>query len=512
MPTPEEIALVRTYEPILLFHPGERFFPVDPKRYLEECALWSARRPTRSKDDWGEEAPGRFPKTPRTPARKIAAVRSTPTETVGRTWLGNLLARPDRQEDQFLTFADWEDPTSVTTPSVTPGTANRHSSLNKIAEAYRPSIATAGLANSQFWYYAEILDKTALLSLLRQTPKEQWLSLPLEKLVNDLPEPKLILYHLFYPAHEEPLEGCEGFGDGSQFASFAGEWGCVAVLESVVPGITESRAPVVIGVTQRNVGPLSTTDDEGRIGMTVQPWLNVAVEPGHLTHPKVYVARGTHSNYLSTGDTGVHSMTPFSGEAFDISRNSCGQVETVDDAVAGVPAVLPPHAPRGADPIVLAKVGVGGLVPLGVFGLLVGAFSTLAEALIDEFLEPFGTELPGPSPASRPTDVTPSTTGGFGRAIIPLGVGVTEPVTSGVPWRTSPEQAPGGEVSTSDGKRYGFIVDRGTQVWWPTRADRRGYDGRWGAAVDHDPKARRSGMRLPRFWFMFLLALARARP
>jgi hypothetical protein len=27
---------------VLLLHPGERFFPVDPKRYLESCALWRA--------------------------------------------------------------------------------------------------------------------------------------------------------------------------------------------------------------------------------------------------------------------------------------------------------------------------------------------------------------------------------------------------------------------------------------------------------------------------------------
>jgi len=45
-PKPEEIALIRQFEPILFFAPGERFFPSDAKRYVERCSLWDAKDPS----------------------------------------------------------------------------------------------------------------------------------------------------------------------------------------------------------------------------------------------------------------------------------------------------------------------------------------------------------------------------------------------------------------------------------------------------------------------------------
>ena len=54
-----------------------------------------------------------------------------------------------------------------------------------------------------------------------------------------------------------------------------------------------------------------------------------------------------------------------------------------------------------------------------------------------------------------------------------------------------------------------FIVDRATQIWWPGDDDKSGYRGRWGPLVVDDPFKRRSGMRFPKFWRMFFVAMAK---
>ena len=45
---PAAAALAKKFEPILLFHPSETFFPIDPKFYLERCALWRSKPHARS--------------------------------------------------------------------------------------------------------------------------------------------------------------------------------------------------------------------------------------------------------------------------------------------------------------------------------------------------------------------------------------------------------------------------------------------------------------------------------
>jgi hypothetical protein len=68
-----------------------------------------------------------------------------------------------------------------------------------------------------------------------------------------------------------------------------------------------------------------------------------------------------------------------------------------------------------------------------------------------------------------------------------------------------------------DGHSYTILVDRVSQddairqVWWPGIQAFSGYAGRWGPRVARDPKARRSGMKFPEFWEMFMSAFAKAR-
>ena len=60
-----------------------------------------------------------------------------------------------------------------------------------------------------------------------------------------------------------------------------------------------------------------------------------------------------------------------------------------------------------------------------------------------------------------------------------------------------------------EGRHYDFIVDREKQIWWPSDDGKSGYRGRWGPLVANDPFRRRSGMRFPKFWKMFFVALAK---
>jgi hypothetical protein len=481
---PELVEFVRRFEPVLYFHKDERFFPVDPKRYIEASALWRTRRPTRTKDDWGEQPPGVFPKTPLVRRGDLAAANTSPAESGTDKWLGNQLPAQPEREDRFLALASWED--SISVNSVESTTQGRHSSLNAISNLYRLDV-DPGLNQSRFWYYAELFGPSQLAVLLRENVASTQ-GINFELIQRALNSPILICYHLFYAAHEEPLQGCQGFNEDSQFASFAGEWTCIAVL-------VEDRTPTHIGLTQRNVGSLTARDDESRIGMTVKPWSEVTHVQGHPDHPKVYVGRGTHSYYLTTGG-GSQPIKPFTSERFDIARSSCENVESLDDTFT-------PGRPEGREIPSFGSLIVKLLIPFTGWTLFALEMTLVpAEFALD------------PGPVAQPTDLTPSGNQ-FGLAIRPSEISMSEiasestPVTSSVPWRTSQQQAPGGEVTTADGRKYGFIVDRTSQIWWPTRSDRKGYDGRWGAVVDHDPKNRRSGMRVPRFWLMFMIALAR---
>jgi hypothetical protein len=123
-----------------------------------------------------------------------------------------------------------------------------------------------------------------------------------------LRSPSALIYHFFYPLHEEPLRGCELAGDGQTFATFAGEWTSIAIL------LDSGNEPLFIGLTSRNVGdPTSlTSSKETRIGMTIHKWSG-ADRIGK--HPKIHVSLGTHGNYLTPGP---HNALPFTPPATSI--------------------------------------------------------------------------------------------------------------------------------------------------------------------------------------------------
>jgi hypothetical protein len=483
---PEASDVAQRFEPILLFHPDENFFPIDPKFYLERCALWRSEPPSHDKNNWGELPHTTFPRKPQLAKGTLAALEDErDVSPGGKTWIGftdsngksPFLVVPEQEterplsEDRFLQLTGWE-PFVSPPDEVTATSNNRHPTLG--ANFYN-----GALQGGHPWYYAEYLSNQQLIAQFKDTKPN---GLNLSKAVIDNPKlslPKLLIYHFFYALHEEPLRGCEEAGEGQTFATFAGEWTSVAIL------LNSANEPLHIGLTSRNVGaPTSIPTLEDRIGMIVRPWKDVN-RVGE--HPKIFVSRGTHSNYLKTGP---HALKPFTPGDIDLNQGTCAQIETLDDVIPGGEGT---PATEGTDADWV-------LIFIKMFGTL-GAHMEWAEE--EGAFAKFGTlAVPAIDPNRQPQDDT----GGplFGLILRPAGLFVPEQAAA---QRTENWQTKMPEPT--DKPRYDFIVDRDKQLWWPPRGASRGYAGRWGPRVTNDPKRRRSGMRCPPFALLFLEGIAK---
>ncbi len=502
---PEAIALAKRFEPILLFHPDERFFPIDPKFYLERCALWRSDPPSDNKQNWGE-LPRTILRRPQLDKGKIAALKDEAGG--GKTWIGDTDAGGQspylviteqeaeereserlRREDRFLQVTGWEPLVTAPDEEVTPTSNNRHPTLD--ANFYN-----GALQGGRPWYYAEYLNNQQLNTQFgKKTPNG--LDLFHAVIFNKrLSEPRLLIYHFFYALHEEPLRGCEKaltlvegpdgvqryqytVTEGQTFATFAGEWTSIAIL------INSANEPLYIGLTSRNVGdPTSIPDQENRIGMIVHPWKKVN-QVGD--HPKIFVSRGTHGNYLTTGP---HDLKPFTPGGIDLNMRTCAEIEKLDDVIPSGEEVNIPGKDANTAMIIVKSVLTVILPPLYFW------------AKAENIWSRFGEFSPAIEPNRKPQDET----GGplFGLILRPAGLFVPEQASA---QRT--EDWPTKMPEPTDKLRYDFIVDREMQLWWPPRDISRGYAGRWGPRVTNDPKTRRSGMRCPSFALQFLEAIAR---
>ncbi|MBV5324096.1 MAG: hypothetical protein J0626_01850, partial [Rhodospirillaceae bacterium] len=83
----------------------------------------------------------------------------------------------------------------------------------------------------------------------------------------------LLCYYFFFPGHDESLPPpCDTEETGKEYASFAGEWQCVALLLDRADD-TDPYLPRWIGRTGRfDAGTRQALDSERRIGMTVDKW------------------------------------------------------------------------------------------------------------------------------------------------------------------------------------------------------------------------------------------------
>lgn len=494
----EAIALARRFEPILYFHPKERFFPADAKRYIERCALWKAQAPFDDKESWGGIGQP-FDRKPLIPHGKMVASDLPGEIRPGQKYLGDpgepyLTSSP--QEGRFLELAGWKIPpgwpgdvvpvVELHEPRVTQTSVNRYASRNEVHRLYAGE--DPFLRSSQFWYHAELFDSVRLRTLMMQTPAgELDLSGVFQKLVPS--HPALLCYYFFFPGHDETLASpCDAHYWGTEFASFAGEWACLAVLLGR-SSPAEEYQPRYFGCSGRYNRTIAGIDRrEPRVGMRVFEWKapsSVEVLDGH---PKLYVSLGTHSLYPDGGD---HPVAPYPVSAYP---QMCGLFDGPDLLEQHLKANPPPEPPSAG--AIVAKI-VGGLY-LGGLALIAG--------LVWAGVEKFGTIGSGtydPPTAPMP-DVAPPP-GGAGKVVHPASVSLTDPGTEFVTWAAD-------EGVIVDGRTYNFIVNRESQVWWPSDDGAAGYRGAWGPRVTKDPFGRRAGMLFPQFWRMFFAGLIKKAP
>jgi hypothetical protein len=495
-PTPEQIKLIRDFEPVLFFQgtgpagePAERFFPSDAKRYLEHCAVWKATAPFATRSDWG---------TPVIAAGKIGAL-----ENEGETYLGkglpsgpfDFLETPTDKEC-FLEMTGWESP------------ADRFANLDQLAQRYRDE---PDLTESQFWYHAEFFDFPRLRGLFLDARTSGKTNIDFMTLLEPfsgspalLTDPALICYYLFYPGHDEGLSGCESVPEAKKFASFAGEWTCIALLLNR-PGPSSPYTPKFVGLTNRNIGIIQVPGREARITMRIRPW--TAMKLFGNTHPGFEVGKGSHA-YFVPGETPA-SLDPRTGA--DQSAADCGLPKDVVEQMA--------HADEpGVDDLVVVPLlkiaaGLNAGVVLGPFGAL-GALAGLIAAMIEGIDKMDGLHIRG-TPSPNPTIDTVGTPGRVvhPKGLVPPGVDATRAAE----WRSQDDLMLGNPP-----RRYDSTVDRAQQILWPDEPqpnppstgapnpNHKGYTGRWGPRVASDMETRRTGMRFPMFWLLFFEELVRS--
>jgi hypothetical protein len=396
------LELVRRFEPILYFHPGERFFPSDAKRYLEHCALWAAEVPFDKKDSWGGKGQP-FDRVPLIGRGKIAA--TPPERRPGDTYLNDspTLLKDDQGNERFLELAGWKDKAGVAQPGVTAASANTYANRQPVADAYDTD---PDLRGSRFWYHAELFDTTRLERLLRDQASR---APDFSKVFAALKNPALVCYYFFFPGHEEPLAApCDAQVEGKELACFGGEWACMALLLERDDPLAHYTTPSWIGHTGRRlpdleIGPGVSVpvpqafDPERRSNMKVTRWRPGTGAFGALPdvlgdHPKLFVSSGTHSLYL---DPGPHVVDPYPA---DVTPQSCGVFDTPQAQQEYVDA-HPHEDPDGNALIALAKTLLG-LILGGAYGAIAGAYWAHLEG--NEFGQGIG---PGtglsPGPGSR---------------------------------------------------------------------------------------------------------------
>lgn len=274
--------------------------------------------------------------------------------------------------------------------------------------------------------------------------------------------------------------------EAKEVGCHAGDWQCVALLlEGDGTGVPGSFTPKFFGHT--GLRPATPRphgfDGEERTVMKVGAWRagspTAPVQPEVIgDHPRFYVARGSHSLYTTPGQ---HDVPPYPHS----EPGQCGRFDAPPSLPGG------DSSPTPVGPVV-AKLVVGGLL-----GALVPA---IIAAWIELVASAGGGFLPDEGPGDPPNpDQAPAA--GDGRTVKPTNLTVPDAGADVQDWRSQ-------EGLLLNGRTYGFVVDRASQVWWPSDDLQDGFRGRWGQRVIDDPVPRRCGPKFPEYWKMFLTAVA----
>lgn len=489
------IDLGRRYEPILHLHADESFVPVNAKRYVEAAALWAAKTPFDDKKSWGT--------APLVAAGSVSAMPGEPTGS----YLGlqnNIVA--DATNERFLELGGWKNREETAESGVSADSANSYVNRTEILRRY-----ATDLADSKFWYHVELFD-TARLMTLSGTGTGGF---DLRATLGNFANPLLLCYYFFYPAHEQSIgdDACPNI-EAREFASHAGDWQCFAVLlDGQGPPSLDTYTPQFFGITGARPAADATTgtyrphafDPEGRIAMKVEPWrkgsASAPVQPDVVEgHPEFYVARGSHSMYSTPGE---HEVSPYPDAQVPAGCGTYDSPSAVPPASPGTPDSVPHTDSFGENGWVLIAVKMRVGFVLGPVGALVGLVAGIIEG-IPKVGRPFAAEgeppfVPPPTDPSNPDAAPPAA--GQGVTVRPANVTIPNVTERLFDW--AGDQG----VTTPSGRTYDFVVDRATQVWWPSDDGKKGFRGRWGQRVTSDPVPHRAGAKFPEFWKMMLTAL-----
>jgi hypothetical protein len=228
--------------------------------------------------------------------------------------------------------------------------------------------------------------------------------------------------------------------------------------------------------------------------------------PGKLpgNHPRLFVAKGTHSLYLSEDNWQAYPVPPFSPD--DSARRHCGNAELLDKSLEDLDAAAEDAADDvwvDDSEIFWLKVLLLGLVWAGIewIGGGGGGFTLPGSRTPDQFDHPPYRDAPDY----------------FSVIVHPMGIDPPRGERAqkfAWPFPLADEARLETKI---DGRVYSMLVDRVSpnslirQVWWPGIQGQTGYAGRWGPRVARDPKARRAGMKFPEFWEMFMSAFAKSK-
>ncbi|WP_059017086.1 hypothetical protein [Mycobacterium sp. M26] len=475
----DDQALVERLAPVMFFHPDEKYFPSDAKRFVEHAALWTARVPGDDKNGWGGAPGDPFPRQPTVPAKGLAASAGEPGDFRFDDPLGA------GNDHRFLELGGWKDATETHESGVTNTTTNVYSDRTAITALY-----DGELEPSRFWYHAEVFHQDRLRVIANRVP-----GVNLEPVLSKLTKPTMVCYYFFFPAHDQSVGsagGCTGI-EAREVSSHAGDWQCLAILGE---GAATAFTPKFLGITgSRPSGetqfPAYQYDDDQNTAMMVSPWsaANPAVTDGH---PRLYVAAGTHSLYVTPGPQAVDPYPAGKQPEY------CGTLDTPTPPGRGdSEGDLWLNATRDIA-VLLAKMIAGGA--FGFLGATAALVACIAE--ISQYRSPFAPFAAEPGPDGADPDQPPAAPGA-GKTVKPATITVPDAGADVVDWRSRP-----GSPLTIDGRVYDCMVDRAKQLWWPNPDTTTGFNGRWGQHVTADSLSRRAGPRFPNYPQMFLLGLA----
>jgi hypothetical protein len=247
--------------------------------------------------------------------------------------------------------------------------------------------------------------------------------------------------------------------------------------------------------------------DTFRQGMTIRRWDQISRPPDSV-HPRVFVTKGYHNNYSIHGD-----KDPTEGVLLGViplDRLTCSIVEGFDKVVNDIKEAADDVGETAKDiAVTLAKMVAGsgiGLKIAGPLGAGLGALAGIAAGVFEGLSTSNTDDVPAED-IRKALEREPGPKLGQPYGVVVRPDDVDNPLLP--PDQAHPELTESAaSIRTWLGSDEERLVDRATQIWWPTDSHRRGYDGRWGVRCENDPNNRRSGINFPDFRVSLLNDLA----